>query len=494
MPSSGFENFENIVALSRTPAGVGYEYAGPELFAPELPRVCAPTTALRAVRQLLEHWGLDRANQGTTRWNPLGEFIPPASKIAIKPNWVHHAPRGPASLDALITHTSVIQAVLEYVALTRPRVIMIGDAPLQSCDFGALYKAASLGALEHWGRERGLTLSIADFRRTINPGGRTAGGERQSDVRALDQFVLFDLGEDSALGPLDSDSERFRVTVYDPDLLTAAHRQGSHKYLIAREVLEADVVLNIPKLKCHTKACITGTLKNLVGINGHKEYLPHHRKGGSSAGGDCYPGAPQWKRVMEDAADIANHEGGLRPLRYALGRTVAAGRKLAALACADTNIEGAWHGNDTLWRTCVDLNHILMYGRTDGRLHSDSRRTIISITDAVVAGEGEGPLKPTPVAAGFLTGARNAAAAEYVHARLMGFDPNRIPLIRGAFATSKWPLVTFSPDEIRLRGGSDEVAGPQVAPVRSFVPPSGWRGQCELKNQNVPLEVHLASV
>jgi hypothetical protein len=387
----------------------------------------------------------------------------------------------------------VIQAVLEYLAHTRPKAIVIGDAPLQSCDFAALYRAASLSTLEHWGRERGLQLSVVDFRRTINPGGHPAG-ERQLNVRALDQFVLFDLGEGSALEPLDSDSERFRVTVYDPDLLKAAHCRGSHKYLVAREVLEADVVLNMPKLKCHMKACITGTLKNLVGINGHKEYLPHHRKGGSSEGGDCYPGAPQWKSLMEDAADIANREDGLRLLRYALGRTLAAGRKLAAFTGADTNIEGAWYGNDTLWRTCIDLNRILMYGRTDGHLHSGSPRMVINITDAIIAGEGEGPLRPTPVAAGFLTGALNAAAAEYAHARLIGFDPDCIPLIRGAFEPGKWPLVSFSPAEIRLRTGSGDVAGPQVARVRSFVPPSGWRDQCELKNENVPLEVHLASV
>ncbi len=231
------------------------------------------------MRQLLELWGLDPKNQGTAQWNPLGEFIPTASNIAIKPNWVYHAPRGPASLDALITHTTVIRAVLEYVALTRPKTVTVGDAPLQSCDFDALYRAASLDSLERWGRERGLSLSLVDFRRTINPRGRAASNERQSDVRAIDKFVLFDLGEDRALRSLDSDSERFRVTVYNPDLLTAAHRRGSHKYLVAREVLEADVVLNMPKLKCHMKACITGTLKNLVGINGHKEYLPHHRKG-----------------------------------------------------------------------------------------------------------------------------------------------------------------------------------------------------------------------
>jgi len=36
-------------------------------------------------------------------------------------------------------------------------------------------------------------------------------------------------------------------------------------------------------LKLHRKAGITCALKNLIGINGNKEYLPHHRLGGSQA-------------------------------------------------------------------------------------------------------------------------------------------------------------------------------------------------------------------
>ena len=492
MPAS---DLDRIVALSHVPNdAAGYvlpRVAGISL--PELPDSAAPTVALAAVRQLFQIWGLDRPNQNTALWNPLADFISPASRIAIKPNWVYHAPQGPATLEALITHTSVIQAVLEYVALTSPAAITVGDAPLQSCDFHLLREAAGLGSLEAWARERNIPLEIVDFRRTVNPDGRPAA-KRREDVRPMDRFVLFDLGDESALQPLDADAGKFRVTEYDPDRLTAAHHRGSHKYLIAREVLDADVVLNIPKLKCHMKACITGALKNLVGINGHKEYLPHHRKGGSDSGGDCYPGAPSWKGLTEDVADFVNREQGSRSVRYALGRALAASRKLAAFAGADDNVEGAWYGNDTVWRMCLDLNRILLYGSSDGRLQSTRQRTLINITDAIVAGEGEGPLKPTPVAAGFLTGALNPAVAEYVHARLMGFDPERIPLIRRAFDPGARPLVDFSPADIRVLSALGETPGTEVRPIRRFTAPVGWRGHCELRPENVPHEAHLASV
>ena len=94
--------------------------------------------------------------------------------------------------------------------------------------------------------------------------------------------------------------------MYNPDLMLNTHQPGRHQYLVARDIIEADTVINLPKLKTHKKACLTGALKNMVGINGHKEYLPHHRKGGSGAGGDCYEGSSFFKGSSENLLDIAN--------------------------------------------------------------------------------------------------------------------------------------------------------------------------------------------
>ena len=68
--------------------------------------------------------------------------------------------------------------------------------------------------------------------------------------------------------------------------------------LVPLAVLEADVIVNLPKLKTHKKAGVTCALKNLIGINGNKEYLPHHRIGGHNLGGDCYPGGSDLKRAL----------------------------------------------------------------------------------------------------------------------------------------------------------------------------------------------------
>ena len=64
---------------------------------------------------------------------------------------------------------------------------------------------------------------------------------------------------------------------------------GHNDYLLSETVLSADLVVNLPKLKTHKKTGVTLALKNMVGINGDKNLLPHHSVGSIAAGGDEYP-------------------------------------------------------------------------------------------------------------------------------------------------------------------------------------------------------------
>jgi len=67
-------------------------------------------------------------------------------------------------------------------------------------------------------------------------------------------------------------------------------------------------------------------------------------------------------------------------------------------------MDGSWSGNDTIWRTCLDLNRILLYGRADGTMSDEMQRRVIHIADAVIAGQGNGPLAPEPLDLGLLIG------------------------------------------------------------------------------------------
>ncbi len=127
---------------------------------------------------------------------------------------------------------------------------------------------------------------------------------------------------------------------------------------------------------------ITGALKNLVGINGNKDYLPHHRRGGTGFGGDCYPGRNWFKMSGEMLLDAANSVSGIPNLILRQAARVTCG--LARLAGADGNVDGSWYGNDTVWRMCLDLNRILCYGRADGTLAEQPQRQVLALTDAII--------------------------------------------------------------------------------------------------------------
>jgi hypothetical protein len=247
-------------------------------------------------------------------------------------------------------------------------------------------------------------------------------------------------------------------------------------------VIDADVVISLPKLKCHGRSGVTGALKNLVGINGNKEYLPHHRKGGSANGGDCYEGASIFKSIAESFLDTANSLPSGRVSR-AIGKSAAVLTSAARRTGGDANVEGAWYGNDTVWRMCLDLQRVLRYGRPDGTLAGHPQRTVLSITDAIIGGERNGPLSPEPVPSGFLSGSANPAAAEWVNTLLMGFDPARIPLVRESFTQFTWPLVGFTPEEIQYRENAVQGSVAQLprSGIVSFTPADGWIGHCELR-------------
>ena len=101
--------------------------------------------------------------------------------------------------------------------------------------------------------------------------------------------MIFDVGTQSYLEPITTSENRFRVTNYNPDRLVNSHRKGVHKYCIAKDVFDVDIVISLPKIKTHQKAGLTNAMKILVGVNGDKDFLPHHRLGAKGYGGDCYP-------------------------------------------------------------------------------------------------------------------------------------------------------------------------------------------------------------
>jgi uncharacterized protein (DUF362 family) len=426
------------------------------------------------VRDCLLQAGLGQKNPDV----PLADIIQPGSTILVKPNWVLHYNQSNQGMECMVTHPTFVLAALKEVFAAKPERVILGDAPIQGCIWKELIT-------EEFCREVALLsqstrVDLVDFRRTILSKGNLIEG-RETNVHDESRYVLFDLGPDSLLEPISRPEGRFRVTMYDPSELATTHRPGRHQYLLCREAFEADVILNLPKLKTHCKAGLTAALKNLVGLNGNKEYLPHHRVGGSTWGGDCYPGMAPLKRVAEHCLDMANKNIG-QPVN---GVWTSRAHRLLGYhkrIFGDCQIEGSWWGNDTVWRMVLDLNRILLYGRLDGSMAEVAQRRIWSLTDAVVCGEGEGPLAPTPRLLGAATFSESAPAADMVHAALLGLDPQRISLLREALGRFRWPLVPdrFTVD-VHFENRQISLAQTARALGVNAKPPRYWVGKCEMK-------------
>lgn len=404
---------------------------------------------------------------------PFDAVIPPGARVLVKPNWVLHANQGPWGVEPLVTHAAVVRAVTHAALRTGASHVAVGDAPVQGCDFDALVQA---GALDGWARELAARDprfgGLLDFRRT-RAVMRAGVREAREDAVAIEEFVLFDLAGESLLEPVTSDAPDFRVTQYHPEKMAHTHRRGRHQYLVARAVMDADVLLNLPKLKTHKKAGVTCALKNLIGINGNKEFLPHHRVGGAEAGGDCYPGASPVKRALEYTFDRLNSSSNAATAHaWATGARVL--QKVAHLQGDALGVEGSWSGNDTIWRTCLDLNRILLYGRADGTLADTPQRRVVNVVDAIVAGHGDGPLAPQPLPLGLLLLGASSAAVDWTGAQLLGYDPARIPIAREAFGRFRWPLAAFGTADISLLGATDALAGGEEVLPPGMSYPLGW--------------------
>lgn len=347
--------------------------------------------------------------------------------ILLKPNWVMHD-RNKKDQFCLRTHNNFILALLEGLLPIKPSKVTIGDSPIQSAIWDGIVSKEFVEKVSSLSKLYGIPVFLKDFRRQI----LLNNNRLIKNYKPISDFIIFDVGKSSFLEPVTPVKKKvFRIAHYDYKRLAEVHKPGVHKYCISKELFEADIIISIPKAKTHEKTGITAALKNLVGVNGDKDYLPHHRIGGTSKGGDSYPGNNIVRNFSERIMDLSNKTIGTPFFRYI--------QKLAILLWSLSNpgrfdqLGAAWYGNDTTWRMVLDLNLIVKFGRQDGTLSDKPQRVMYSLTDAIICGQGNGPLFPDSLPLGFLGFSNNAALNDLVFAELMNLGPNEMPLIKNAF-------------------------------------------------------------
>src|SRR5579862_8633020 len=113
----------------------------PEARFPELPfqDICSSgNKPYTLVRQLLLTLGFDEHNFGSPDWNPLGSLMRPGNTVVIKPNFVLSFNAGGDDLFAMITHPSILRAIIDYayIAVKGAGRIIVADAPQMDCNWG----------------------------------------------------------------------------------------------------------------------------------------------------------------------------------------------------------------------------------------------------------------------------------------------------------------------------------------------------------------------
>ncbi|MFN8814740.1 MAG: DUF362 domain-containing protein [Acidobacteriota bacterium] len=401
---------------------------------------------------------------GLDQENPLSRWVQPGMTVLIKPNWVRHAADGWASLDCLVTHPSILRPVVELTARAL-RIgagrysgkIIVADAPLQSANFALLRQQVGLPALEeHW-KQLGLPVQIHDLRRVIAKTDDDTGIVKTTYSAPGDPTgdTVVNIGRNSRLEGL-VHASRYGVSNYDCRTTTKHHQPGHHCYRIANSLLASDVVINLPKWKTHLKTGITGALKNFIGINCDKAYLPHFRAGAPNRGGDEYPddGMNQLLVRMRPLLEQVLPKDWIRRARQQVF-----GSRSSRLPTPVFG--GAWPGNDTLWRTVHDVVWVARWIGEGGRPLA-APRPILSLLDGIVAGQADGPLRPQAAALGCLVFGEDPGHMDAAATALSDLPWNKIPLLAHLLDPEAQSITSF------------RSTSPLPAAELRLEPPSTW--------------------
>ncbi len=419
-------------------------------------------------------------------------FIRPGDRVVLKPNWVkEHDERkpGPGQWEHVVTHPAVIEAVVRWVA---PRLrgggsIIICDAPQTDSSFARIRDYCGLDKMvaragadfpgvrielldlrpEEWHAVDGVTVS-----KTALPGD--PAGSTHVHLDEASEFRGFS-GEGKLYG-----------ASYDMAETNDRHCGCRHEYLLCRTPMDADVLINLPKLKTHKKVGLTCALKNLVGINANKNWLPHHTEGAPEQGGDQFPASTVKTRLehswMGAAKRWLKHRPGLSRLFVPL-------KKAGRLYFGDTQQvvrSGNWHGNDTCWRMVLDLNKCLFFFDGVGQRRKKPLR-YLAVVDGIIGGEGNGPMAPDAKPCGVILAGRHPVAVDLAAATLMGFEWQRLRLLKRSFAMRELSFVPFRPEDIRLISNRDAWSGSlgQLDQTFHFKPHFGWVGAIEKETRGM---------
>ncbi|MEI7988021.1 MAG: DUF362 domain-containing protein [Chloroflexota bacterium] len=450
----------------------------------------ANNPAYEGIRNLLKLLNLDSQHEGLQSWNPLGCLVVPGNQVLIKPNFVVSRHSHGDNLYSIITHPSVLRAIIDYVyiALHGEGKIIIADSPQMDCNWQELLHVTQLETIQqlYWDRYR-FDIDILDLRPfwlEQQVGDLAAYTKRRHPLAGdLSGDTIVSLGNQSAFHGFKNHQSLYGAD-YDRQKTILNHHGDIHNYCISRSALNSDVVISVPKLKVHKKVGVTLNAKGLVGITTDKNYLIHYTLGTPEEGGDQFPSGilsekekllVKGQRFLFDV--LLSHKYIFLDQIYGLVaktyRTFLKPR--IRITSPDRQIldGGNWYGNDSAWRMVVDLMRIAIFADRDGKLQEKPQRKFFCVIDGIVGGENDGPISPDAKEAGILLAGFHPLAVDIVATRIMGFDWKKFKWIQRMLAEG----LIDSIEKIKILSLSKSLEKSLDSDDRflDFKPHPGWR-------------------
>lgn len=432
------------------------------------------------VRTLLQQAGMDKENIGSSRWNPFKDIVKQAANVVIKPNLVTHRHYlGESFLYSSIVHGSVIRPIIDYLnlAMKNDGKIIIADNPVEGADFKELMRFTGIQKMaDELVNRKYNEIKVIDLRSKVLKEAKSGNFYNESQVGDPLGYIAIDLGSESMFAEFDKNSDIHYYTLADPTVdhidpkyqgksaTDDYHNSRSHKYIVSKTILNADVIINVAKMKSHCKSGVTLTLKNMIGMVYQKDCMPHHRPG-MPPDGDSFPEYPASHYVIAKKSYLwlrrllqIHRLPGFRPFRNWLQKNrIMAGQHIE---------HGNWKGNDTIWRTILDLNRIAVYADKGGKMHNTPQRDYFAFIDGIISQQGEAPMNGEAVPTSIFFAGYNPVMIDAIAIKAMGLDYQLIKSVSKACEISKWPLL--------IEGNYDLSFSDMKLPNLEFKLTKGW--------------------
>lgn len=372
--------------------------------------------AYRVVRQALQL--LSPQGYGEPDWNPLQAIIRPGDRVLIKPNLVDAS----AWRNGQMTHPAILRPIIDYVyrACGPQGSIVLGDAPWSLDVFDPLVEKTGIQALVTWlADHEGVPIKLVDLNTSDQQHTPLVDMGRYSEFSGVQRTWFDGHGQ-----PMLLDGE-----------------PGIGRYRIAHHVLDADVVISVPKAKVHCSGGITVAMKNAIGI------------------------IPAWDGTYND--------GVLKDCAHTSDVDQAAGKR------------GMYLDNDTIWRTMADLNRITRYADASGILHTTPQRRFLCIVDAIIAAEAS-QYDPIPYPLNTVIISQDPIAVDAITARCMGFDSRLLKSVTQAAHSSELLLGFSHPAQIKVHTNMNGLSHAYRHALQPESQVYSWQGHLETDDFDPP--------